>query len=29
MLLGFFICYHCCHNFKDMKLTSSAAAVGG
>jgi hypothetical protein len=24
---GVFVCYHCCHNFKVMKLLSSAAAV--
>jgi hypothetical protein len=25
--LGVFVCYHCYHNFKVMKLLSSAAAV--
>jgi hypothetical protein len=24
---GVFVWYHCCYHFKDMKLTSSAAAV--
>jgi hypothetical protein len=24
---GVFVCYCCCHNFKDMKLSSSAAEV--
>jgi hypothetical protein len=27
MPLEFFVCYDCCHNFKVMKLLSSAAAV--
>jgi hypothetical protein len=24
---GVFFCYHCCHNFKDIKLLSSVAEV--